>query len=268
VNVWHTKRPRQPTGRVRVSGSFAEVLRAHTPIRSRRPVIDTLASRQVRRFRQRFLPLLHDDIADRLDALVVAEVTDDPRGDTEALDLFETFQARNRTRKFWGPLFDLESDERIWPLVGVDTVRAAFALGGAERQIERVHHDIIRRASPDLVSIPFAGPGWSPALDADPVAHPRTGPPTTATAGHAPPTPLAGESPPAGRSEALIAHMRRTSTENRQAVLAELLQDATNPAWDLVDRAATVEAFQRWDELPGRHRLQVFGVVTAMLWLA
>jgi hypothetical protein len=265
VNVWHTKRPRQPTGRVRVSGSFAEVLRAHTPIRSRRPVIDTLATRQVRRFRQRFLPLLHDDIADRLDAVVVAEMTDDPRGGSDALDLFETFQARNRTRKFWGPLFELESDERIWPLVEVDTVRAAFALGGAERQIERVHYEIIRRASPDLAAIPFAGSGWSPALDASPATTPAT---ATVTSRAAPPPASAGESPRPARSEALIAHMRRTSTENRQAVLADLLQDASSPAWELVDRRATLDAFDRWDDLPGRHRLQVFGVVTAMLWLA
>jgi hypothetical protein len=265
VSIWHAKHPGPPTGRVRVSGTFGEILRTHRQIPGRTPSITTLARRLVRRFRRRSLDLLTPDVVDELDRVATAEITDDPAGGSDPLDLLETFFARNRTRKFWGPLLQMESDERIWPLVSVETARAAFALGSHERQIERLHYEIIRRASPELAAIPFAGPPWSPALSAVPDA--RAGRPTV-------PGPTDDRTDTdntpddqRGRAEPLIALMRRTSTDSRDAFITDLLHDVGNPAWTFIDRQATVDAFERWATLPSRHRQQVFGALTAVLWL-
>jgi hypothetical protein len=263
VSMWHAKSAGPDTGRVRVSGSFAEVLRTHQPVAGTPPDAHVLAARQVRRFESRAMPLLDADLVARFGERVLAEFTDDPTGGAPPLDVLETFFARNRTRKFWGPMLSMERDQRIWPLVNRETVGAAFAIGGHDRQLERVHYDIIRRASPRLVDMPFAGPGWARELTGEPDPVPTSPDPAGDAARAVRPTPTPGTV----GNEPLITMLRRTSAGERDAFLHELVEDRTNPAWELIDRAATAGALAQWGELPARHRQQVYGVLTAALWL-
>ncbi|MEZ5140130.1 MAG: hypothetical protein R2711_15580 [Acidimicrobiales bacterium] len=53
----------------------------------------------------------------------------------------------------------------------------------------------------------------------------------------------------------------------RRAALEERIADAANPAWELLDREAAVDALGRYDELGTKQRKELFGAATAAEWL-
>lgn len=53
---------------------------------------------------------------------------------------------------------------RLNPLVSWPVARVVYGVRAVQRQIDRVHYEILRRASPRLVKIPFAGYAWDERL--------------------------------------------------------------------------------------------------------
>jgi hypothetical protein len=85
----------------------------------------------------------------------IAEVTDRL---ARPIDLGHAFNVRCRFPRWQGPLID-HHEQRVLALCSPGAVRAAFALGDA-RDLELLHHRIIREASPELAAMPLANDNW------------------------------------------------------------------------------------------------------------
>jgi hypothetical protein len=106
------------------------------------------------------------------------------------------------------------------------------------------------RVSPILVEHPFAGAGWSHAL--------HRGPP-------------AGREPVAGSPAAavpLMNSLRGGMLAASRPLHEAALADDENPVWEVLDRGRTRAALERVEGLGRRGRMEVFGAVTAALWLS
>jgi hypothetical protein len=256
VNIWDQKAPRSSPAEVRVSGMSGECLRAHVPLRPP-PTHEALYPTVRKQYLARSLSLLHPESQSALDQLLSEEIDDHGIDGANPLDRLGTFMIRTRARRYRGPMDDLESDFRIWPLASFQAVRAAYALTPEQRQDEYVHHEIMRRSSSTIVEYPFAGPGWS-ETNQRPQAVPRS-PTTSATS-----VPKAKK--PA-KSEALIARGHRDRRDERKEFLAELFADQSNQAWDVVSRRESLAALDRIEALPMKQLRQLYAVATMLIWL-
>jgi hypothetical protein len=145
----------------------------------------------------------------------------------------------------------------VLPLYALEALRAAFALGPTVRHSEVIHFEIIRRCSPGLASHPFAGPGWNGGLRAA-ATDTASNPAKALTSRPAPQTP---------KAEPVMARMRRTAFERHKATLVEVLSDSGNPAWELIDRSKAAGALERFHSLSNPARIELYGAITAALWL-
>jgi hypothetical protein len=250
VNCWDTKAPTADQPRVRLSGLNGECLRAHSQV-TRPMTSDTdLEDYLTRVLRFGRLGLVRPEVAmaykEAAHALLLA---DRP---THPLDRLETFQIRTRARARYGPLDELDRDHRVAALYSLEAIRAAFSLPPEERHRERVHFELMRRVAPDLVNHPFAGPGWSPHLQSQ-----SRSPEANAIAQAAAPTP-----------GSLMARLRRSAASDHRGALREVVASRTSPAWDLLDQDRTIDAVERIDALDPGSRREVFGAITAVLWLS
>jgi hypothetical protein len=261
MNIWDLKSPRSTPPVVRVSGMSGECLRSHRPVRPVPRKVEPLVALMQRSFRAGSLEVLSPELIKLFDDTVAAEITTDPAGGSEPLDLLGTFFVRNRARKFRGPMDELESDIRIWPLSSLGGVRAAYALGAARRQDELVHFEIMRRYSPILAAHPFAGPDWTEelrarlprvAMEAD-----RSAAPTT---GDAPAVPVKG------KAEPLMARAHREERGERRALLDDVLRERANPVWELLDQQVALDALERIESLTTKQRRQLYAVASAAMW--
>jgi hypothetical protein len=250
VNCWDTKAATADLPRVRLSGLTGECLRAHSQVTRTMTSVADLERylNEVLRFGR--LGLVRPEVATAYEQAAYALLLADHPG--HPLDRLESFQIRTRARARYGPLDELDRDHRVAALYSIDAIRAAFSLPPEERHRERVHFELMRRVAPDLVSHPFAGPGWSPHLQ----------PQNT--------SPEASSAVPAGapRPGSLMAMLRRSAAGDNRDALREIVASRTNPAWDLLDQDRTIDAVERIDVLDPGSRTELFGAVTAALWFS
>jgi hypothetical protein len=250
VNCWDTKAATADLPRVRLSGLTGECLRAHSQVTRTMTSVADLERylNEVLRFGR--LGLVRPEVATAYEEAAHALLLADHPG--HPLDRLESFQIRTRARARYGPLDELDRDHRVAALYSIDAIRAAFSLPPEERHRERVHFELMRRVAPDLVSHPFAGPGWSPHLQ----------PQNT--------SPEASSAVPAGapRPGSLMAMLRRSAAGDNRDALREIVASRTNPAWDLLDQDRTIDAVERIDVLDPGSRTELFGAVTAALWFS
>ena len=115
--------------------------------------------------------------------------------------------------------------------------------------------EIIRRCSPALAEHRLAGPGWAESL----------GGTTT------------DEALPGGRGATVeqadakgrpvMARARRPAYDRHKPALVEVLSDPGNVVWELIDRSKARETLDRFQSLSGPSRIELYGAVTAALWL-
>jgi hypothetical protein len=258
LNIWDLAAPNPKANELRVVGLCGEMLRTYR--RLSRPVTSSEDLHQL--FRpQDFgrLRLLYPHVVRRLHADLLDVLFEEPCDGAEPLDLFDAYYFRNRVRfSRTGPLEDVAGQLRVMPLYSLRLLRAAFALGGEARQTERLHYEVIRRCSELLTSHRFAGPGWDPRLEA-------CGP-SPLGAKH---SPLPRTTPPAlnAKAEPLMAGLQRKAFDERKNVLLAALRGPDNRAWDSIDRAAAAAALERFHSLGTAEKRELYGAVTAALWL-
>lgn len=254
TNAWDLKTPGARRPEVRLSGLNGECLRAHSIVEQPPRSDDDLIRWFDRSLSFGQLGLVKPEPvrAYRSEALALLL---ERSGVEDPLDRLESFQIQTRARARYGPLDELDLDLRILGLYSIDAIRAAFSLGSAERQIERVHYELMRRVSPILVDHPFAGPGW-----------PRT---LTSPAPSTPSAPSCGNpGDPQPKATPLMAQLRLSALEERRSAHDAVLADPANPAWDVLDRERTQTALARADSLSRTARMELFGAITAAIWLA
>jgi hypothetical protein len=64
-----------------------------------------------------------------------------------------------------------------------------------------------------------------------------------------------------------MARIQDDTFDERRSALLEILADTSNPAWDVVDRTATISALDRFDSLAHLERRQLSGAITAAIWM-
>lgn len=236
---------------VRVNGLFGEGLRSK--------VQRDLASRDdALRFRQRRfgrLELLRPEAHAWWRKQVRRVLIDEAPPDATPLDLVDTFQWKERARNNFGLREHEGGIPRVYPLYSITAMRTAFALGDDARRAATVHREIMRRADPRLLTLPFAGAGFAGAGLVGATATPPPSPPVRASARTA--------TPPASLAE----RMRTGAIDERLAALTEILNDRDNPVWDHVHRDRTLDALGRYGTLTNAERRELTGAATAAVWL-
>jgi hypothetical protein len=259
LNIWDLAEPDTPPNEVRIVGLCGEMLRTYRrtakPVSSVDDVIRLFAPRNFGR-----LGLLRSDVSRELHDLVLGAVLEhSPRG-LEPQDLFDAFYMRHRARMTRsGPLEELVGHRRVMPLYSRTTLRAAFAVGGAARQEELLHYEVMRRCSTELVAHRFAGPGWSPAL------RETRGPAPTVRSEEAGSAGMLR--PPAAKPRSLMQTLQEAAFPERRVLLRSVLQEHGNPTWDLIRRDRVEAALERFGGLSLPERRELYGAITAAQWL-
>jgi hypothetical protein len=259
LNLWDLSEPNTPPNELCVVGLCGEMLRTFRRVRVAVSSPDDLARLLGPQHLGR-LRLLRPDVARQFHEMATGALLDDPSSRSEPLDLLDAFYIRNRLRfTRMGPQEELPGQRRIMPLYSIDALRAAFALGGAARQAEVLHFEIMRRCSDGLVRHPFAGPGWDPMLLENlPPEHARLR--EESESGRA-------ELATAGKPESLMQSLQRTAFDERKGFFDAVLSDRGNPIWEFVQRGTADAALQRFESLSRTERRELYGALTAALWL-
>lgn len=186
-----------------------------------------------------------------------------------AQDVVDAFYIQNRLRRWLGTGVETDSQSRSFPLYSITAVRLAFAIGAESRRAEWIHYQLIRQNCEPLLHVPFAGSEWHPGADGKP-SRPRP-------IREAPP--LAPTSTPTRIMDRLpcpSAPLVRTVGRDQRARLAEddrevmrrfLREDLSNPVFDIIDPGAARDAVDGFEHLPERHKLQLYGALSAAIWL-
>ena len=126
---------------------------------------------------------------------------------------------------------------RVFPLISLIGLQAAFALTPEQRRNEVLHFEVMRRACPELARMRFANASWPEALlsnrdDADDF--------------RAPPYIYTGPAPVQWQAIRL--------EQNRAVLEAVLLDDSANPVFEILDRKQLVRTLR--ESLPREQRAQ------------
>jgi hypothetical protein len=116
-----------------------------------------------------------------------------------------------------------------------------------------------RSGADALAHEPFVGPDWSDRLlaevpNGDAYRGASTSPRITSGSDPAKPT-------------SLMARGQVSSFDARKEAFQDVLFDTGNPAWDVIDRRRAVDALEHFASLSMVERRELYGAVTAALWL-
>jgi hypothetical protein len=191
------------------------------------------------------LGLLKPDVAASNHQALISALLEDADPRAKPGDLLDSFLLKNRCRySRLGSNEDFNSELLVRPLYSEGTLRSAYALGAEHRRAETLHREIIRRCCPQLLDMPFAGKGWE--------VEPQT---------------ISARGPVRKKAEPLMARLQRTSFGRHHDALRGVLADPANPVWDVLDQKRTLEALDRFATLTNPERRELFGAVTAAIWL-
>jgi hypothetical protein len=154
----------------------------------------------------------------------------------------------------------------------------AFAIGAENRHAQRIHYQLMEAACEALLHVPFTSGNWAPGAGTElvtPSMHADPVPPIPA-----PPRPrnelhrrLADLRRQVGRAPAQTLrtvgreHRARERGTDVEIMRRLFSQDAANPAFELIDASAASQALDRFDRLSEGERMQVYGALTAIIWL-
>ena len=198
--------------------------------------------------------------------------------DDSPQDVVDTFYLRQRLRHWLGPTLEVDTQNRAFPLYSITAMRLAFAIGAENRHAEWIHYQLTRTACKQLVHVPFTSGDWPSRAGADLVTPARYADP-------APPGPP--QPRPSDRVHQRLASLRRQVGPNPRPKIRIALQeyrakerstdveimrklfrhDPSNPAFELIDATAVSWALDHFDKLSEGERTQVFGALTAVIWL-
>jgi hypothetical protein len=251
ANLWYMRTRNRGWPEIRMSGTHGLLLRSKSRV-DEQARSDADLVRGLDKMRFGAARILRPEVVRELRDASLAELLD-PDVTGSLIDRFDSFDLRASQRHLLGALGDLESDVRITPLTSTKLVQVAYALGGSARISELIHLELTRRYSDALAAHPFAEEKW------------RRPPPDLPLSVAADISPT-GVATPADKAQ-LVQRMQVGSFPERSKALREVLSDPHNPAWDFVDRPATIAALDRFGDLAPWERIELFGAATAAIWL-
>jgi hypothetical protein len=173
-------------------------------------------------------------------------------------DLVDVFYIRNRLRRWFGTGQEIDRSNRVFPLYSLVGVRTAFTIGSRNRHNELIHFEIMRRCSEQLAKLPFANDSWREEV----FAHLADRQDFRAAAKEDTAKREIDERPAARRQ------WQATRLEQNKKVLEQyLVDDASNPIFEILDRDAVRSAVSNVQELSLQGLRQLNGALTAAIWL-
>jgi hypothetical protein len=193
-------------------------------------------------------------------------------------DVVDTFYLRQRLRHWLGTKLEVDTENRAFPLYSITAMRLAFAIGAENRHAEWIHYQLMRTSCEQLIHTPFTSGDWpsqagaglvAPATYADPVP-PSPPPPRPRDLVHQRLASLRRQVGPTPRPK--IRTVAREYRERERVIDLEIMRklfrhDASNPAFELIDASAVSRALDHFDKLSEGQRLQLYGALTAVIWL-
>jgi hypothetical protein len=250
-NAWDLKGGVGIHRSVHVSGMCGELLSTHFKGYPSFSSATQLREEFLRRNAVDALALLQRDVRQHcLDVLTEELVVSDGAARQVPDDLLDAFYVRNRLRRWFGATEELGDSGRVFPLYSLAGLQAAFSLGPESRRTELLHFAIMRDAFPALSKVPFANRGWAPEVfkhlpDAEEYrVAPRT---------------YAGPKPRLWQVSRL--------EQNRDVLEDHLLDDRSNPVFEILDRKAVARVLRRPLPADVRALVQLYGALTAAVWL-
>lgn len=169
------------------------------------------------------LGIVRPHARDRMATRLADQLARERARHAEDADLPDLFYLRNRVPNWLGGIRAIKSFERqpVMPLGVPALTTLAFLMTAQERHAELAHFEIISRAAPHLLPLPFAHQSWAAALAQAPRPAPVIAPATR---------PLFGN----------WQYSLNTRPEIR-AHLADLFSRTVSPLWDSIDRSAVID---------------------------
>jgi hypothetical protein len=246
---------------VRIGGLFGETLRTQYP---GLPIMRS-PEEMGRRFREEMdfdaLGLLRPELRHHYDRETTRSLLSDPSGGASPNDLLDAFPIRNPLRRKYGTTQEILDAYRVTPLYSLVGLHTAFALGAASRRNELIHFTIMKDCCEKLTKIPFAKGGWREGV-------------TRTLADTADYRAAFSETRRKARKQRFQtvrqAFNAQNLLENQQVFDKHLMADGDHPVFEVVDRRATAAALtklKQGGELSRGARIQLFGALTAAIWL-
>lgn len=256
--------------RVVLSGLTGELLRANFP-----EAIRIRSAAEIDRFlfsglRFGGAGILRPEVRSHYDDVLWGMVFDDYSPGDQPQDVVQGFFLRQWLRRWFAAAQEVDELNRCFPLYSPFGTRAMFELGPAVRHAEWLHHEVIRSACPRLAELPFAESGWPAA--ARPTSRwrarlrPRARVPSRGPTRAAAPF---GASTPAV-TDRTVKRDLRVANEHADLDLMRrfLVDEGASSLQELLDPKAVALAVERFDDLNGRAKLQLYGALSAAIWLA
>jgi hypothetical protein len=250
-----------------VSGLTGELLRANYPSAGRLRTVEDVERFLFVGLRFGVAGILRADVRSAYEDALWQMVFEDTTGD-EVPDVLQAFFLRQWLRRWFAVLQEVDELDRVFPLYSPFGIRAMFEMGPAVRHSEWLHHQLTRSASARLADLPFTKAGWPPEVEPAPRARrPAQGrPPVPGRPATRPPAPFGGSGAPTDRT--VKRDQRAAQEEGDVAVMRRfLLDDSSNPLQELLDPRGVATALDRFGELNGRAKLQLYGALSAAIWL-
>ena len=258
LGAWDLLSPMPSLRRVHISGGSGEILRTNY---SGYPLELSSADEVLRVFQTAMqfdsLGLLNRDVREHFDREAAASLLASQDRVREPLDLIDVFYLRNRWRRWLGTGQDTDFQNRLFPLHSLVGVRTGFAIGARRRRNDFIPFEVIRRCSPALAKVPLAGAPWADELlqDLPDAEEFRT----------AMPAPLPADTEPQQRPQR--SWQAELLEDNVEIFRKFLVADPDHPLYRLINRDAAVAAVDGTRDLTLMQRIQLFGAVTAAIWL-
>jgi hypothetical protein len=200
------------------------------------------------------LDLIKPDLRARYDQEAADSLLAGPWNGDEPLDLMDVFFLKNRLRRWSGTEQETDCSNRLFPLYSLIGMRTAFAIGHTRRRSAFIHFEVIRRCSEELAKLPLANAQWAEELV-------RDLPDAEEFRATAPEAPQDQQRGPARQWQELRLE------QNKDVFQKFLATDPAHPVFEVIDRDVAVAAVDNAQNLTYQQRVQLYGAVTAAIWL-
>jgi hypothetical protein len=265
-----------PGDAVLLSGLFGESLRSNYPA-----TIRFRSKEQASRFPDNLKPgsvgILDPEVVARYRAEMHDLLFEGATDNDSPQDVIDTFYLRQRLRHWQGSTLEIDTENRVFPLYSITAMRLAFAIGAENRHAHWIHYQLMQPACEGLLHVPFASGAWAPGAGAGFVTPSTSVDPVPASppryARHELHRRLANLCRQVGPFRAqtvrTVAQEHRARERGTDVEIMRKLfrRDPENPAFELIDASAASHALDRFDRLSEGERMQVYGALTAVIWL-
>jgi hypothetical protein len=174
-------------------------------------------------------------------------------------DVIDSMYLRHKARRWFGATQETDENNHVLPLHSPFGVRLGFCLGARDRRKQWIYRELYRRTCPALAEMPFTSRPWPEVEVPDRRPEPRK-PPSL------PPSPrrLSRRRPV---RTAVADRRRRSEGDDVEVMRRFLLDEPSNPVFDLIDRTRVEAAVTDFDGLAEPSKRQLYGALTAAIWL-